>query len=447
MKVTLKPGWEAKVSAIKPRIYPLGNKDRQLVDDTFDELYQQGHMKFTSDATPFSFPVFVIYKSDSEGKKKNRAVVDIRKLNKLVLPDSYPLLLQSEIIANVQGCTNPAVLDAASFFYQWRLHPDQRFMFTVVTHRGQETIQVPIMGYINLVAYVQQEIDNILRGIRAWIRAYIDDIVCSAKLLPDLLDKLQILFEIFLHYNISIKPTKSFLNYPDVRLLGQRVNSLGLTTSDEKLNAIRLLTYSDTLRALEYYLGLTRYLQSYIHFYAQLAAPLQELKTLLLRNAPVAGQQCKAYALKTKLRLPTPQELTSFQSIQEALSQSLTLVHHNPGKILWIDLDAAKEFEFRAIVFHTASNEALLEGRWPSTTSVQPILFLSRLFTSAERNYWPTELEIAGFVWVVKKVRHIIESSRAKVIIQTNHSAIIDILQQSLITSTTSTMRLNLRLV
>ncbi len=39
MKVTLKPGWEAKVSAIKPRIYPLDNKDRQLVDDTFDELH------------------------------------------------------------------------------------------------------------------------------------------------------------------------------------------------------------------------------------------------------------------------------------------------------------------------------------------------------------------------------------------------------------------------
>lgn len=97
------------------------------------------------------------------------------------------------------------------------------------------------------------------------------------------------LFDIFLHYNISIKLTKSFLNYPDTGLLGQRVNSLGLNISDEKLRAIRLLAYPDTLGALEYYLGLTGYLQSYIHFYAQLAAPLQELKTSLLRHAPVAG--------------------------------------------------------------------------------------------------------------------------------------------------------------
>lgn len=45
-------------------------------------------------------------------------MVDIQKLNELVLLDSYPLPLQSEIITNVQGYTNLVVLDAAFFFYQ-----------------------------------------------------------------------------------------------------------------------------------------------------------------------------------------------------------------------------------------------------------------------------------------------------------------------------------------
>lgn len=47
----------------------------------------------------------------------------------------------------------------------------------------------------------------------------------------------------------------------------------------------------------------------------------------------------------------------------------------------------------------------------------------------------------------MKKVRHIIESSKSNVIIQIDHSAIINILQQLLITYTPFTMRLNLRLV
>ena len=81
-------------------------------------MHRLGRLEFITEHTPFSFPVFVVWKADAEGKKKGKVVVDIRKLNEMVLPDLYPLPLQSEIIANIQGCTNFAVLDADSFFYQ-----------------------------------------------------------------------------------------------------------------------------------------------------------------------------------------------------------------------------------------------------------------------------------------------------------------------------------------
>lgn len=111
-------------------------------------------------------------------------------------------------------------------------------------------------------------IDKILRNVQSWTRAYIDNIVYGARLLPDLLNKLQTLFEIFFHYNISIKPTQSYLNYSDVALLGQCMNSLSLTTSEEKLKAIQLLTYPNILGTLEYHLSLTGYFRNYIYFYA-----------------------------------------------------------------------------------------------------------------------------------------------------------------------------------
>lgn len=53
----------------------------------------------------------------------------------------------------------------------------------------------------------------------------------GGRSLADLLTKLCVLFQIFLRYNISIQTTKSYLIYPDVALLGQRVNSLRLLTS------------------------------------------------------------------------------------------------------------------------------------------------------------------------------------------------------------------------
>lgn len=151
--------------------------------------------------------------------------------------------------------------------------------------------------------------------------------------------------------------------------------------------------------------------------------------------------------MRTKLEAPSEKELASFHALQEALSRPTTLVHHNPDRVLWIDLDASKEFGFGAVAFHAATEDALPQGKWPTSTAMQPILFLSRLLTAAEQNFWPTELEIAGFVWVIKKLRHLVESSRASVIIQTDHAAILDIMQLSSITSTSSTMRMNVRLV
>ena len=102
MKVPLKPKWEAKVSAIKLKVYPLGNEACQLVDETFDKMHCLGHLKFTSEHIPFSFLMFVVMKTDAEGKRKGRVIVDIYKHNKMVLPDSYLLPLQSEINTNVK---------------------------------------------------------------------------------------------------------------------------------------------------------------------------------------------------------------------------------------------------------------------------------------------------------------------------------------------------------
>lgn len=126
--------------------------------------------------------------------------------------------------------------------------------------------------------------------------------MCGGRSLPDFFQKLRILFDIFLKYNIAIKLTKSYLNYPDIDLLGQQVNSLGLTNSDEKLKVMRLLRYPKTLGVLKFYLGLTRYLRSYIHFYAQLALPIQALKTSLLKKALRAANSTKPTSQKQGLK-------------------------------------------------------------------------------------------------------------------------------------------------
>lgn len=102
MRIPLKEEWQNKLTG-RSKIYPLGIEDRKLVDETFDKMHKQGHLKWTDEETPFSFPVLVVWKLANR-KRKGRAVVDIRGLNDMIIPNAYPVPLQDEIINDLRGC-------------------------------------------------------------------------------------------------------------------------------------------------------------------------------------------------------------------------------------------------------------------------------------------------------------------------------------------------------
>lgn len=80
--------------AIKLRVYPLSIKAKPLVNKTFDKMQCLDRLKYTTSHTLFSFHVFVVYKINRKRERKRRAIVDIRKLNDLVIPNVYLLPLQ-----------------------------------------------------------------------------------------------------------------------------------------------------------------------------------------------------------------------------------------------------------------------------------------------------------------------------------------------------------------
>lgn len=100
-----------------------------------------------------------------------------------------------------------------------------------------------------------------------WARFYVNNIIYRAKSFNNLLSKLCIFFEIFIAYNIPIKLTKIFFNYPNIGLFSRKFNILGLTTAKKKLDAITLLQYLIILGALKYYLKRIGYPRFYIYYY------------------------------------------------------------------------------------------------------------------------------------------------------------------------------------
>lgn len=79
---------------------------------------------------------------------------------------------------------------------------------------------------------------------------------CCCQPIHVLVELAAVLKELERH-GIRLEPKKAYVGFPEVSLLGQRVDALGLSTPDEKLKAITSLSFPDTLQKLETYIGMT----------------------------------------------------------------------------------------------------------------------------------------------------------------------------------------------
>ena len=114
--------------------------------------------------------------------------------------------------------------------------------------------------------------DRIFRDFRKFAQTYINDIVVISKVFEEHTQHLCLVFDKPLHRQIYLISKKSFLNYPSLKFLSQRVDAIELASGSEKLAANARLRFPRNLKQLEFYLGFTSWLWQFIPNYAQLAA-------------------------------------------------------------------------------------------------------------------------------------------------------------------------------
>ena len=163
-----------------------------------------------------------------------------------------------------------------------------------------------------------------------------------------------------------------------------------------------------------------------------------------MKNEIQKWRQKKTYTSKTKLLLIS-KEKKSFKALQKVFSNVFILIHFNFKKILWIDLNESKEHEFEIMIFHLRNEIA--QNKIFQRTQIESIMFLSRFLISAKMNYWSIELKMTILIWIVKKIKHLIEFSKFSIMIQIDHSVTVEICKQKLITATNSFIRSNIRFV
>jgi RNase H-like domain found in reverse transcriptase len=102
---------------------------------------------------------------------------------------------------------------------------------------------------------------------------------------------------------------------------------------------------------------------------------------------------------------------------------------------LLIDVDSSVEGRYAAAVHQVPKAtmqkenlnvEDIINGRH-SRKLERPITYISKQLNKHEVHYWPTELEIAGIVWTIQKLRHLIEGISITKLF-TDHKPAADIL-------------------
>ena len=448
--MSIKLKLKTKVSAV--RVYSLESKDKKIVDRKFDKLHLQDRMQYFAESIFHEYSVFVIWrtmlKPDMKLIKKDRVVVNIRALNKITKTDTYSMSLQTDIISSIAECFYIFTMNAFAFFHQWLVKLEDRHKLIVIIHRGQKQFNVEVMSFKNISSYVQREIDNILRNYKKFCRVYIDDIVIFSKILKKHFKHLDTIFNLFDRLHINLSSFKSFLSYSSVQLLKLRIDAFNLSTSIEKLKAIAKLQFSTTLRDLKMYFEFTEWLRKHISYYAQKFEFLQKKKTMLLKlSSSNKERQRKIYFDRTFLMNFNIAKLKAYNQIQKFFAKFTFLVHFDCIRRLYADIDAFKQRDFETMIYHDKSDRKYSSKTDdPRVSDIQSILFLSRLLSETEKKYWSTELKMTDLIWMIKRIRHMIDAAKNTIIMFTDHATNSFIVDQ-IIRNSDNTNKLNLRLV
>ena len=287
------------------------------------------------------------------------------------------------------------------------------------------------MNYKNFFVYVQRQIDRLFRSFRAFAKTYVNDIVVHLNILQKHLVHFKQIFDMLKINNIFIKSKKIFIDYFIVHLLNQKIDFLELIIVEKKLKIISRLFFSTILQLLKTYLNFTSWLRNYVLWYVEMFKSFQKLKIELFHDESVIDNVRKIYSRNTKIKNLTIEKLVFFQTLQFLLAKFFYFVHSNFRRKLYVDLDASKKFELADMIYHVKNSVKWNDKEYSSKKVIEFILFFSRFLTNAKTKYWLIELEFADIVWMLKKIKHLIDFSKQRlIIIFTNHDAILDIAKQ-----------------
>ena len=165
-------------------------------------------------------------------------------------------------------------IDLKKGYHQVPIHKEHRkYTATITPFGGTFQYRMMPMGLANASATFQRMMDVILRDVPNTY-VYLDDILIYTETEEEHDKVLAMVFEKLKEHGLAVSHEKCLLGVQEMVFLGYKVNSEGITASEEKVRAMREFPVPDGPKAAARFMGMMQYHCRMIKDFQKIAIPI-----------------------------------------------------------------------------------------------------------------------------------------------------------------------------
>ena len=388
------------------RQYPLPHALTAPIQAILDRWLKEGKIKPAPKGCKFNSPLLGVPKKDEYGKMTGvRLCIDIRTLNQFLLEDDrFQLPRIPDVLATFAGGKLFGEFDLSEAYFQFRLAEESQ-QYTAFTWNGQQYVFVGCpFGIKHIPSLFQRYIVNLFKDM-PFVFPYIDNLGFASSSWDEHYKHASMIVERLNSVNLRIKPSSYNLGNTSMRLLGHVISADGVSIDPDKRQMVldwpKPMTGSNMASAL----GLGDFLRDHIRHYADITAPLIEVKS-------------------HKTIVWTPLLERHWTLFKRAIATAPLLKFPDFTKRMVLAVDASQT-GVGGVLYQPDDDSNVITPR-------NIIAICSKKLNGTQRNYPVYKKELWGMVYALRKFHGFIWGHR-HVTVLTDHKPLIHILKQQVL--------------
>ena len=303
---------------VKPRRQPMHLEGK--IEDAIRNLEENGIIEKCE--SPWNAPLVCVWKKE---KNDIRLCLDFRCLNQITERQAFPMPNIEEMLDILNGAKYFSTIDLGSAYYQVELDDISKVKTAFSTRTGQYCFNRMPFGIAAAPATFQKLMTMVL-GKLIWKEAvvYLDDILIFSKNKEEHMLRIENVLTRIKEAGLKVNPEKCLFMKEEIKFLGHIINSNGIQTDKDKLEAIEKFERPKCIKNLRSFLGICNYYRKFIKDYAKFS---RRLEAMCGNNKEklIWSDECEE----------------AFKKLKESLSVTPVLIYPDFSKEFILDTDAS----------------------------------------------------------------------------------------------------------